>query len=64
MAEAFVRWLRAQGEPSGIISAGGSGGALLVAPGMRSLPIGMPNCLFPRSPPATSAPMSAPPTSR
>ena len=32
MAEAFERWLRRQGNIAGIISAGGSGGASLVAP--------------------------------
>ena len=45
MAEAFVRWLDRQGEPLGIIGAGGSGAASLVAPGMRSLPIGVPKLL-------------------
>ncbi len=45
MAEAFVRWLARQGEPLGIISAGGSGAASLVAPGMRSLSIGVPKVL-------------------
>ena len=45
MAEAFVLWLDRQGEPLGIIGAGGSGAASLVAPGMRSLPIGVPKLL-------------------
>ena len=35
MADAFAKWLRRQGNVAGIISAGGSGGASLVAPGMR-----------------------------
>ena len=32
MAEAFTNWLRRQGDIVGVISAGGSGGASLVAP--------------------------------
>ena len=46
MAEAFVTWLGRHGEPLGVISAGGSGGASLVAPGLRSLPIGVPKVLI------------------
>jgi len=46
MAEAFAKWLRRQGNVAGIISAGGSGGASLVAPGMRSLPIGVPKLII------------------
>jgi uncharacterized protein (UPF0261 family) len=45
MAEAFVNWLRRQGNVAGIISAGGSGGASLVAPGMRTLPVGVPKLI-------------------
>jgi uncharacterized protein (UPF0261 family)/ABC-type branched-subunit amino acid transport system ATPase component len=45
MADAFARWLRRQGNIAGIIAAGGSGGASLVAPGMRSLPIGVPKLI-------------------
>jgi uncharacterized protein (UPF0261 family) len=45
MADAFARWLRRQGNIAGIISAGGSGGASLVAPGMRALPIGVPKLI-------------------
>jgi uncharacterized protein (UPF0261 family)/ABC-type branched-subunit amino acid transport system ATPase component len=45
MADAFARWLRRQGNIAGIISAGGSGGASLVAPGLRSLPIGVPKLI-------------------
>ncbi|CAN7746727.1 ABC transporter permease [Bradyrhizobium sp. LjRoot220] len=46
MAEAFVNWLRGQGNIAGIIAAGGSGGASLVAPGMRALPIGVPKIII------------------
>jgi uncharacterized protein (UPF0261 family)/ABC-type branched-subunit amino acid transport system ATPase component len=46
MADAFAKWLRRQGNVIGIISAGGSGGASLVAPGMRSLPVGMPKLII------------------
>jgi uncharacterized protein (UPF0261 family)/ABC-type branched-subunit amino acid transport system ATPase component len=45
MADAFARWLRRQGNIAGIISAGGSGGASLVAPGMRTLPVGVPKLI-------------------
>jgi uncharacterized protein (UPF0261 family)/ABC-type branched-subunit amino acid transport system ATPase component len=45
MAEAFANWLRRQGGVAGIISAGGSGGASLVAPGMRTLPVGVPKLI-------------------
>jgi uncharacterized protein (UPF0261 family)/ABC-type branched-subunit amino acid transport system ATPase component len=45
MAEAFANWLRRQGNVAGIISAGGSGGASLVAPGMRALPVGVPKLI-------------------
>ena len=46
MAEAFAKWLRRQGNVAGIISAGGSGGASLVAPGMRTLPVGVPKLII------------------
>ncbi|WP_028347173.1 ABC transporter permease [Bradyrhizobium murdochi] len=46
MADAFANWLRRQGNVAGIISAGGSGGASLVAPGMRSLPVGVPKLII------------------
>jgi uncharacterized protein (UPF0261 family)/ABC-type branched-subunit amino acid transport system ATPase component len=46
MAEAFAKWLRQQGNIAGIISAGGSGGASLVAPGMRTLPVGVPKLII------------------
>jgi uncharacterized protein (UPF0261 family)/ABC-type branched-subunit amino acid transport system ATPase component len=45
MADAFAKWLRRQGNIAGIISAGGSGGASLVAPGMRALPVGVPKMI-------------------
>jgi len=46
MAEAFAKWLGRQGNVAGIISAGGSGGASLVAPGMRALPVGVPKLII------------------
>jgi uncharacterized protein (UPF0261 family) len=46
MADAFAKWLRRQGSVAGIISAGGSGGASLVAPGMRALPVGVPKLII------------------
>jgi uncharacterized protein (UPF0261 family)/ABC-type multidrug transport system ATPase subunit len=45
MADAFENWLRRQGNVAGIISAGGSGGASLVAPAMRALPVGVPKLI-------------------
>ncbi|MGJ4889089.1 ABC transporter permease [Bradyrhizobium sp. HKCCYLRH3099] len=45
MADAFARWLRRQDNVAGIISAGGSGGTSLVAPGMRELPVGVPKLI-------------------
>lgn len=46
MADAFERWTARQGSIAGIISAGGSGGSSLVAPAMRSLPVGVPKVLI------------------
>ena len=46
MAEAFESWIKRQGDIAGIISAGGSGGASIVAPAMRALPIGVPKMLI------------------
>jgi uncharacterized protein (UPF0261 family)/ABC-type branched-subunit amino acid transport system ATPase component len=46
MADAFANWLRRQGNVAGIISAGGSGGASLVAPAMRALPVGLPKLII------------------
>jgi uncharacterized protein (UPF0261 family)/ABC-type branched-subunit amino acid transport system ATPase component len=45
MADAFANWLRRQSNVAGIISAGGSGGASLVAPAMRNLPVGVPKLI-------------------
>ncbi|MBW8856280.1 MAG: Tm-1-like ATP-binding domain-containing protein, partial [Bradyrhizobium sp.] len=44
-AEAFASWLRRQINVAGVISAGGSGAASLVAPGMRTLPVGVPKLI-------------------
>ena len=46
MAEAFEAWIERQSDIAGIISAGGSGGASIVAPAMRALPIGTPKMLI------------------
>jgi uncharacterized protein (UPF0261 family)/ABC-type branched-subunit amino acid transport system ATPase component len=46
MADAFATWIRRQEPIGGLISAGGSGGSSLVAPAMRSLPIGVPKVLI------------------
>ena len=46
MADAFANWLRRQADIVGVISAGGSGGASLVAPAMRALPIGVPKLII------------------
>jgi uncharacterized protein (UPF0261 family)/ABC-type branched-subunit amino acid transport system ATPase component len=46
MADAFANWLQRQGNVAGIISAGGSGGASLVAPAMRNLPVGVPKLII------------------
>jgi uncharacterized protein (UPF0261 family)/ABC-type branched-subunit amino acid transport system ATPase component len=46
MAEAFSNWLRRQADIVGVISAGGSGGASLVAPAMRALPLGVPKLII------------------
>jgi uncharacterized protein (UPF0261 family)/ABC-type branched-subunit amino acid transport system ATPase component len=46
MAEAFETWINRQSGIAGIISAGGSGGASIVAPAMRALPIGTPKVLI------------------
>ena len=45
MADAFASWLRRQGNVAGVISAGGSGAASLVAPAMRTLPVGVPKLI-------------------
>jgi uncharacterized protein (UPF0261 family)/ABC-type branched-subunit amino acid transport system ATPase component len=46
MAEAFASWLRRQSNVAGVISAGGSGAASLVAPGMRTLRVGVPKLII------------------
>jgi uncharacterized protein (UPF0261 family)/ABC-type branched-subunit amino acid transport system ATPase component len=46
MAEAFAKWLRRQRNVIGIISAGGSGGTSIVAPGMRELTVGVPKLII------------------
>jgi uncharacterized protein (UPF0261 family)/ABC-type branched-subunit amino acid transport system ATPase component len=46
MGEAFETWIKRQSGIAGIISAGGSGGASIVAPAMRALPIGAPKVLI------------------
>ncbi|MCA3314401.1 MAG: ABC transporter permease [Roseomonas sp.] len=45
MTEAFHRWVERQTGIAGILSAGGSGGTALVAPAMRTLPIGVPKLI-------------------
>ena len=45
MTLAFERWMVAQENVAGIISAGGSGGTALVAPAMRLLPVGVPKVI-------------------
>lgn len=46
MTEAFVRWIAAQSNIAGIISAGGSGGTALATPAMRTLPVGVPKVMI------------------
>jgi uncharacterized protein (UPF0261 family) len=46
MADAFANWIKRQGNIAGVISAGGSGAASLVAPGMRTLPVGLPKLII------------------
>ncbi|MEM9063201.1 MAG: ABC transporter permease [Pseudomonadota bacterium] len=46
MTLAFERWMAAQTDISGIISAGGSGGTALVSPAMRLLPVGVPKLMI------------------
>lgn len=45
MTTAFERWVAAQSNIAGIISAGGSGGTALATPAMRVLPIGVPKVM-------------------
>ncbi|WP_314945235.1 ABC transporter permease [Bradyrhizobium cosmicum] len=46
MADAFANWIKRQGNIAGVISAGGSGAASLVSPGMRTLPVGIPKLII------------------
>ncbi|MCV6592683.1 MAG: ABC transporter permease [Silicimonas sp.] len=46
MALAFERWITAQGDIEGAISAGGSGAAALASPAFRALPLGVPKVLI------------------
>ncbi|KRQ01080.1 ABC transporter permease [Bradyrhizobium manausense] len=46
MADAFAKWIKRQGNIAGVISAGGSGAASLVAPAMRTLPVGVPKLII------------------
>lgn len=45
MAVAFEKFIASRDDIAGIIGAGGSGGTALVAPGFRSLPVGLPKVL-------------------
>ncbi len=45
MTEAFLRWMNRQNGVMGVLSAGGSGGTAIVAPAMRSLPVGVPKLI-------------------
>lgn len=45
MAEAFKRFLSSRTDLGGVIGAGGSGNAALLAPAMRALPVGVPKLL-------------------
>ena len=45
MTLAFARWIARQQGIAGVISAGGSGGTALVAPSMRTLPVGVPKLI-------------------
>ncbi|MEM9139591.1 MAG: Tm-1-like ATP-binding domain-containing protein, partial [Pseudomonadota bacterium] len=46
MTQAFERWMLAQTDVAGIISAGGSGGTALASPAMRVLPVGVPKVMI------------------
>ena len=64
MAEAFAKWLSRQPEPLGVICAGGSGGASLVAPGFRGLAIGVPKLIVSTIASGDVGPYVGPSTSR
>lgn len=46
MTLAFERWMGAQEDVAGVISAGGSGGTALATPAMRQLPVGVPKVMI------------------
>lgn len=46
MTAAFERWIAAQTNVAGILSAGGSGGTALATPAMRALPVGIPKVMI------------------
>lgn len=46
MTLAFERWMQRQSGIVGLIGAGGSGGTAMVAPAMRSLPVGVPKVMI------------------
>jgi len=46
MSRAFVEWIGAAENVSGILSAAGSGGTALATPAMRALPIGVPKMMI------------------
>lgn len=45
MTLAFARWIARQQGVAGVLSAGGSGGTAMVAPAMRTLPVGVPKLI-------------------
>lgn len=45
MTLAFARWIARQQGIAGVLSAGGSGGTAIVAPAMRTLPLGVPKMI-------------------
>lgn len=45
MAEAFTRFVQGRTDVAAMIGLGGSGGTAIIAPGMRSLPVGVPKLL-------------------
>jgi len=45
MTLAFERWVASRNDIAGVVGAGGSGGTALVAPGFRSLPVGVPKVI-------------------
>ncbi len=45
MTVAFERWAKHQSNIIGMIGAGGSGGTAMIAPGMRTLPMGVPKVM-------------------